>query len=252
LLNINTVDVLATMRTKRDIENRLAIQLLTANGGEVLAQLLVEEELYNLDKRTPIMYAVTHEAMFDELLQRDDVDLLYKDRRERNILAHAVSGGNAVCVERLLARPGIEINARDHLGRSPLATAIRSRRRDPQVVRLLLAMDEIEINRGDVKGCTPLHWAISKSDEITKLLLADPRINVNQSDHVGCTPLMTAVEKRDNLRGLTMLLDHPQILVDQEDDQGRTALWHAICLGHEEAIHLILQKGSQEIEYVHA
>lgn len=245
--NVNTVDVLASIRTKHKIENTPGIQYLVANGEAVLAQSLVERNLYNLDQLTPIMAAVTHEAMFFLLLQRDDVDLLYKDRLGRSILAHAATRGSASCVERLLARRETEINAQDHRGRTPLAMAIRHGQ-NRQVVRVLLAMDAIEVNRADTLGCTPLHHAIRKSDEITELLLSHPGIDVNQSDHRGRTPLIAATGEKSNLHRLAMLLDHTNILVDQQDNRGRTALWHATCLGHHEAAHLLVQKGSQDIE----
>jgi len=62
-----------------------------------------------------------------------------------------------------------------------------------EVVRLLLGVSDIDVNRTDTCGCTALHEAcIYGRLEVLKVLLCDFRVDVNHRDRKGRTPLFYA------------------------------------------------------------
>jgi ankyrin repeat protein len=73
------------------------------------------------------------------------------------------------------------------------------------IVRMLLAMDGIDFNRGSSSdGWTPLLWAASYGyKEIVEMLLAMDGIDLNPVDEDGLTPLLWAAKMRPgfNLQG---------------------------------------------------
>ncbi|SPJ91047.1 uncharacterized protein FTOL_13449 [Fusarium torulosum] len=63
----------------------------------------------------------------------------------------------------------MEVDSRDNSGRSPLSWAAEGGRES--IVKLLLALGNVEIDSRDYLGRTPLSWAITKRHEpIVKLL----------------------------------------------------------------------------------
>jgi ankyrin repeat protein len=65
-----------------------------------------------------------------------------------------------------------------------------------EIVTLLLARDDIEVNSEDVYGWTPLSFAAHTGwDEVVTLLLARDNIEVNSKDVCGWTPLSIAVQR---------------------------------------------------------
>jgi ankyrin repeat protein len=75
------------------------------------------------------------------------------------------------------------------------ATALiyASSRGHEEIVKLLLARPEININHADKDVDTALTIALDKGHvEIVKLLLSRPEININHADNTGATALIYA------------------------------------------------------------
>lgn len=61
------------------------------------------------------------------------------------------------------------------------------------IVKLLLSSRGVDVNKSDVNGNTPLHFAVGNSHSaIVELLLASPNIEVNKPNKEGITPLRAA------------------------------------------------------------
>jgi len=78
--------------------------------------------------------------------------------------------------------------------------------------------------------------------EVVKLLLAHPNINVNLKDKSGRTPFSYGCEC-DNVSVVEVLLKDPRVDVTLEDDDGRTPLWWASFYGKHEEIEWLIASG---------
>lgn len=62
-----------------------------------------------------------------------------------------------------------------------------------KVAPLIYFKEKVDVNDGDEKGSTPLHWAAYNcSEEVATYLLTLPNININARDEDGQTPLLLA------------------------------------------------------------
>jgi ankyrin repeat protein len=98
--------------------------------------------------------------------------------------------GDAKLTRRLLAAPGVNVNALGHDG-PPLFIASAHGHRS--VVEVLLADPRIDVNITNRNGVTPLLVAVVHDRQpVIKSLLADPRIDVNKGTWWHGTPLQKA------------------------------------------------------------
>ena len=100
----------------------------------------------------------------------------------------------------LLAHDGIDPNARDNLGQTPLHLCMHEKRRE--VMSLLLAHENIAPDTRDNSGNTPLHVAASQGYRRgVRYLLRRPDVDPESRNSSGRTPLQEAV-KFDDVRRL--------------------------------------------------
>jgi len=118
-----------------------------------------------------------------------------------------------------------------------------------EVVSLLLAMQDIDVNQADNNGATPLYVASHRGNsEVVSMLLAKQDIDVNQANNNGATPLYIASEndKFASQEGLTrvvsMLLAKQGIDVNQAKDNGATPLLIASEKGRADVVSMLLAK----------
>jgi len=104
-----------------------------------------------------------------------------------------------------------------------------------------------DVNVRGYRGLTPLAIACKDSlKEIVLVLLSFPEINVNSLDPDGSTPLINAIKDRYqsfNLKIFTALLT-ARADVNIADNQGQTALIHAILNLNPEAVNALLTAGA--------
>ena len=99
--------------------------------------------------------------------------------------------GNPEIVKLLLQREDIDVNLGSDDGFTPLHRACSSG--NPEIVKLLLNAKDINVNIQDMNGETPLHVASRVGYlEIVKLLLHSKNLNINAQDIDGDTPLRIA------------------------------------------------------------
>ena len=108
-------------------------------------------------------------------------------------LSDACRTGDVARVQACIAR-GVDVNSKCSLGKTPLIEAVSHDR--PEIVRLLLARDELYIGEYDF-GETALHYACLKGSAGSVALLGqDRRMTsqiINMRDITGETALMLAV-----------------------------------------------------------
>ncbi|CEO98803.1 Ankyrin repeat domain-containing protein [Plasmodiophora brassicae] len=127
-----------------------------------------------------------------------------------NVLQWAARYGEVSVAEMLASAPGIDVNARNEFGATPLHLAVIGGHLG--VVQLLVQARRIDVNPRDYMGMTPLHKAVRMGHEaIVRVLVADPAIDVNARDGNLQTPLHYAAEVLGNDRIFEMLLDVPGV-----------------------------------------
>jgi ankyrin repeat protein len=93
---------------------------------------------------------------------------------------------------------------------------------------MILNRREINVNYGKDDIGPPLHVAITHHlHSICELLLARKKTQADLPDSSDKTPLIMAVIS-GNLHGMKLLLARNDVNVDSVDDQGRSALSHAV------------------------
>eukprot|EP01026_Neomeris_dumetosa_P076359 TRINITY_DN8187_c0_g1_i20.p1 TRINITY_DN8187_c0_g1~~TRINITY_DN8187_c0_g1_i20.p1 ORF type:complete len:275 (-),score=18.99 TRINITY_DN8187_c0_g1_i20:408-1232(-) len=180
-------------------------------------------------------------------------------------------GQNEIVQQLLKMIPNIDINSTSNDGSTPLILACEAGNID--IFEKLMICQDININHARDDGATCLYLAIKyKFNFIAKTLLNHKQINVNcnttegwgclhaacesgQRDIIesllkfnvdinkctrdGSTPLIIAV-KFGNTYILDLLLDNPQINVNRQDINGRSALHWAVLLNHPLIFHALI------------
>ncbi|KAF1997425.1 ankyrin, partial [Amniculicola lignicola CBS 123094] len=104
----------------------------------------------------------------------------------------AARQGSVEVVKMLLQRPGLDVNAADRWGRTPLLAAIRNGHQDV-IVLLMLHPNTTDVDRPDKDGYTPLAEAIrSGHDDVVEYLLARNDVSLKAHNHLDMSVLHLA------------------------------------------------------------
>jgi ankyrin repeat protein len=181
----------------------------------------------------------TQVAELERFLDRDDIDVNWKDEVQRTPLARASECGNCVMVKLLVAREDTEMNSKDTYGQTPLWIAAERGHED--VVRALFERDIVEVNLNDNLGKTPLWIAAERGHEgVLRALIERGDIEINSEDKDEKMPLWVAAE-RGHEGIVRILLKCDGVEVNLKDNGGRTLLWTAAERGHEGVVRVLLE-----------
>ncbi len=152
----------------------------------------------------------------------------------------AVVAGNFEQVQQVLLYVGLDVNAADRRGNTPLHLAVENKNK--AIVRLLL-YSYANVNAVDDYGQTPLHAAAMNGNKPIVLLLLDANADVNASDNDGNTPLHVALWKDHEV--IVDLLIKRGAKVDTANKFGETPLHLAAESNHKGVIKLLLDNGEK-------
>jgi ankyrin repeat protein len=226
---------------------KLLAHALQASAGDVqrTARLLSDRRRVNeADEQglTALHYAVGGGGGFAHALQAaaNDVQrmerLLSDHRRRVNVCA--MGGDLFDAVRLLLACEGVEVNKGDVGGRTALHHASMFGHRD--VVRLLIARQDVDVNKATTAGSTALHIASEFGNGgVVRLLLESQDIDVNKASLYGRTALHVASQE-GRVDVVQLLLAHKDVEVNKSLADGHTALIFASQAGHIEVVRLLL------------
>ncbi|RPA98782.1 ankyrin [Choiromyces venosus 120613-1] len=186
LLDCERVDVNA-----EDQHHRSPLCTAVQLGSPTTVHSLLQRKDVNVNARCPLgMSALSH------AISSSPSPPIY---RQYNTYAHQSKQFRDI-IALLLADPRVEVNLPDHELRTPLHLALRRGRR--YILDMLLKREGVEVNARDKDGFTPLGYAIHFLDhgkwwdKLVKLLLEDARVDVNLANDEGLTPLHIAVIER--------------------------------------------------------
>jgi cytohesin len=135
------------------------------------------------DEVTPLHLAArsghTHVVAF--LVRIPGIDITFKNKNGDAPLHEAVCG-NAATVALLITQPDIDLNVAQTTGLTPLHCAVIKQR--PEIVRLLVECEQVDVNCVDESLRTPLHFAaaLEGATDMVKCLALHPRANANLRD----------------------------------------------------------------------
>jgi ankyrin repeat protein len=180
----------------------------------------------NNAKYSPLLVAVAAgRTAVVPILVEQGADLKLRAPGGNSVLHLAASAGNLEMVQKLLETPGIEVDARNDDGYSPLAVV-----KGPEAATALLEKGA-DIAWADKAGLTLLHMTAAEGDLPLMALLLEKGANANAKEKDGRTPLFWA--KTPAIA--TALLDKgadPKVVATD----GRTALFEGVTRGVAEVI----------------
>lgn len=145
-------------------------------------------------------------------------------------LLNACKAGDQATVQKLIKKPGIDVNAGDEYGCTPLIIA--SLQRDICTLEALLSLKKsdgsfaVNVNQSNKDGITPLLAACQNIDShMVEKLLSVAGIDVNQADYNGETPLLVACKNNRcnlSLNIIDLLLNNGA--VNKANKKGETPL----------------------------
>ncbi|MEN8225662.1 MAG: ankyrin repeat domain-containing protein [Bacteroidota bacterium] len=165
---------------------------------------------------------------------------------------HNIAGrGTAFGIAELAMDRGIDVNAQDNWGRTPLYMAAWSN--DPDNMSKFLILNGAEVNPSDCmdeKTCacfpnfsTPLHAAVRHGQfEMAKNLVASGA-KVNIYNHEGQTPLHCAVQSGDP-EIVEYLIKKGAFINIAEQKQGSSELHLAVAMGYTDISTLLIEHGA--------
>jgi hypothetical protein len=123
-----------------------------------------------------------------EIFTNNDISKLDTSTTDK-IMSLAIAKNRQDVIELLLPLPNVDINKADSTGDTPLLRAISYH--NPDIVRLLLTNPNTDVNKSNTSEVSPLLRACYYGhDEIAEQLLSKPDIDVNKADSTGETPLI--------------------------------------------------------------
>jgi ankyrin repeat protein len=206
-------------------------------SGRMDDALLIQR---NLEGKTLLHVASDkgHEKLLAKLLAHPGIDINAKDNYGYTALVLASDRGYQKIVSKLLAYPGIDINYKSQYGYTALGLSCINGRNN--TVETLLADPRIEKNGPSQKGSTPLILAAMYGhSKIVKQLVASPGVHINAQNDYGYNALMAASEYGFE-KSVETLLQQPGIEINGKDHSGKTALASASMYGHFKCVEKLL------------
>ena len=147
---------------------------------------------------------------------------------------------NNINALRLLILAGANVNTPSNIGMSPCHINIRNAD-TPDALTMLINARGVDINAADRNGATPLHWAIHKEkNAFIELLLGAPTIDINKVDANGATPCYLAAHY-GYTSALSLLIRADADVNKARTDNGETPVFIAAYYGYTSALSLLIR-----------
>jgi len=240
-------------RSTNLLGNALLLCAAWAGHGTVV-QMLLERNDINPDTadeggRTPLSWAAgptfagpcTEEGCEGATtipLERNDIHPHGADKSGRTTLSGVTRSGREKIIQMMQSSPNPLSPGWDFEG----SMIWETQDRHEETVRILLGRSDVNSDRADKCGRTPLSWAAGLGrGETVRMLLERHDVNPDSPDKRGRTPLSWAAEygREESVR---MLLERDDVNPHSVDKSGRTPLSSAAKNGHEKIVAMLAQR----------
>ncbi|KAK4945477.1 hypothetical protein LTR10_015373 [Elasticomyces elasticus] len=221
--------------------NKEALKALLAPSGSLRPSMDIlqnqQTSLSNEEREATIIH-LSHRGVGDSLQRSVGVNY-------QTLLSWAAWSNEIDVVRILLATNKVNVNPRDHFGRTPLTLAA-SHGYDA-VVKVILTSGRANIEAQADGKRTPLWLAACFGHmPVVKLLLAAGRVNADAQDRCLQTPLSSAAGGGHHAV-VQLLLATDRVDVDAPDGRSRTPLAWPAYGGHEAVVRLLLATGRVDV-----
>ncbi|KAJ5370497.1 proteasome regulatory particle subunit (Nas6) [Penicillium cataractarum] len=180
----------------------------------------------------------------ESLLNANPKTALVKDDDERLPIHWAVAYNRLPIVELLVADKNFDPDVEDGSGWTPLMIAASLKDAEGDKIIDLLLRKGADVTMKSNSGQNALHFASSKSNISTVRSLLAHKCSARVKDIRGQLPLHRAAAV-GSVPIIKMLLEEGKSPVNATDNDGLTALHHAISEGHGDAAILLLKSGAE-------
>ncbi|KAJ5701061.1 hypothetical protein N7488_008609 [Penicillium malachiteum] len=157
----------------------------------------------------------------------------------------AARNGHESIIKLLLVLENVDINSKNVRGETPLSWAAKNGHES--VVKLLLATGIRDINSTDIWGETPLSWAAKNGHEsVVKLILATGIVDINLAG-TWCEKPLSWAAQNGHESIVKLLLATGIVDINSKNSWGETPLFWAAQNGHESVVKLLLATGIVDI-----
>jgi serine/threonine-protein phosphatase 6 regulatory ankyrin repeat subunit B len=233
-----------------DTGGRTALYYASENGHEEMVGYLLSQgaraDITDSVGRSPFTWAafMGHMGVAKMLVQHmEGQGLNETDKDGLTALHWAAIEGQEEMVSYLLSQ-GAQADITDQEGITPFMEA--AWKGHVGVAKMLLQhMGAEGLDETGKDGLTALHMAAIEGHEDIMAFLLSQGAQADTSDQEGITPFMDAAFG-GNLSVVKMILQHMGGKgLDETDNEGWTAVYHAATEGHEEMVGYLLRKGAQ-------
>ena len=166
-----------------------------------------------------------------------------------DLLHRTVHYAGAEVARALMQMPHCSLNHQNSSGETPLYEAVRYR--TPKIAAALLENPAVDVNLRAHNGQTPLHAALvfTPHMQILKNLLAREDVDLACPDKDGCRPTHLAVKhaKDESLRLILEAGKRRKIGVNAKNNEGKTPLHIAAEVGNKETVSCLLTFSNTQI-----
>ncbi|KAF3216760.1 hypothetical protein TWF106_008161 [Orbilia oligospora] len=163
----------------RDINGNTGLFLAISRGNQEMIQFLLDHgsqiNLKRKDDTTPLFFALCHDSNeLVELLLRNGADVHLPTWGGWTPLEYAASCGNTAFLKLILAAENVELDRKDSYGSTLLSKVVR--KGNEEVVRMLLATNAVNLQSEDAFGRSIIWWAKRQGHHnIAHLLIEDAK-----------------------------------------------------------------------------
>ncbi|XP_044727055.1 fibronectin type 3 and ankyrin repeat domains 1 protein [Chrysoperla carnea] len=192
-------------------------------------------------------------AQLNKAIEKDNVQLLKEiiktrpsileteDSSTLSPIVKAVTCNNLPIVIHLFNSGFVDIDSPNILtGRTTLMVAVTN-----QFMKIIkyLVENHADINRQDINGCTPIHYAIDMNNLLCVNYLLDKGVNLTISDGCGYIPLMRAVIMDADYKIVESIYKKWKNAVKIKDNKGLSCIDHSKSNNRNELLQLFGEKG---------